>query len=178
MSTAEELNRFLAAWRIRVHTQLKEYRDCMTLTGHAERLDRLLAASSELERYRMELEQQLHDEISSGNHTGEVQRRIQVIHGQSNKINQDSRNLVMLVGMIIEQRKDSPAKQQSVANLKDESMSLVEPVNDVENKIQELLDSSEELSKRLGRNGAPVTAVGHQAEAPSNLKPDQREEPA
>jgi hypothetical protein len=177
MSAPGELNEFLSAWEARVNTKLKEYRDCMTLVDHDDRLKKLLAASSELERYRQTLEERLRAEKGSQDHKDEAQR-IQGILQQSKEISEATRDLLMLVSMIVGQQKGASAEQRSYASLKEDSKALVQPVNDVENKMQELLDSSNGLSQRLGGNGPPMAGVSRQADAAADAESDQEEESA
>ena len=177
MASVHELIQFLDEWYGHAAEQLENCRKCMGLSEHPERLRRLLAASTEFENLRAKLQQQLREEKRAGNHPDLAHAHMDKIHEQCRKLRPSTRKLLVAISQTVEQWPKVTAAQRTNTQLKGQREDMVMGVDVVEDGMEELLDSVEELSRLLNENGGHG-AIGHRVEVPSDVERSQEEEPA
>ena len=153
MTRADQLSELLVKWREKASGQLEELQRSMALSDDTKRLDRLSAASSELESLRASLEAQLRKERNSKDHQGKTHDYIDKVHTQCKELRSPARTLVIVVSQIVEQRDEVHEGRQAYTELQIQRADMVAAAGVVEDQLQDLFDSIDELAGRLRGDG-------------------------
>ncbi|MEU9958504.1 hypothetical protein [Streptomyces sp. NPDC050982] len=179
MTGDSELSDFLLGWHTRAEKQRNECRLAMQEPRYLDQLKRLLAAAENLEQQRAQLEETLKKATRSGRLTPsgskEAGALLRLGKGSARK---EIRSLLAAVAQALEGREGVTGERLASSNLRQIRDEIVIAGSNVEDRVEELLDSVEEAETVLRDRGRSQPSSTGRAEVRLQIPWNERDETA